>query len=125
MNIFEYAVKNKVRFSFRGTLNTEDLWDLDVEALDTIYRGLKAEEKKIDEDSLLTKNKTDKRLEVKIEIVKHIVEYKLALIERNKQARAKRAKKQEILAIINQKENEAMGTKSIEELTAMLEELDD
>ena len=34
LNIFEYAVRNKLRFPFRGMLSVEDLWDLRVEDLE-------------------------------------------------------------------------------------------
>ena len=33
-NIFEYAVRNKVRFPFKGMISVEDLWDLSLTNLD-------------------------------------------------------------------------------------------
>ena len=39
-NIFEYAVRNKIRFPFKGMISSEDLWDLTLENLDSIYKTL-------------------------------------------------------------------------------------
>lgn len=39
-NIFEFATRNKVRFSFKGLISVEDLWDLSLTNLDSIYKEL-------------------------------------------------------------------------------------
>ena len=44
-NIFEYAAKNKLRFPFRGSITTEDLYDLSPANLDSIYKTLSREAK--------------------------------------------------------------------------------
>lgn len=79
-NMFEIATRNKFRFPFKGVISTEDLWDLSVESLDNVFKTLNSEMKKTKEESLLsTKSKDDEVLELKIEIVKHIVAVKQAL----------------------------------------------
>ena len=76
-NMFEIAARNKFRFPFKGMISTEDLWDLSVENLDNVFKMLNSEMKKTKEESLLsTKSKDDEVLELKIEIVKHIVAVK-------------------------------------------------
>ena len=54
-NIFESAVRNKTRFQFNGNINAEDLWDLSVTDLDTIFKGLNALANNAKQESLLDK----------------------------------------------------------------------
>lgn len=123
-NIFEYAVRNKVRFPFKGMISVEDLWDLSVTNLDSIYKTLNKQVKQSEEESLLsTKSSVDTELEVQIAIVKHIVSVKLAESEAREKAHAKREQKQKIMSIIATKENEALQNSSIEDLKKMLDDL--
>ena len=41
--IFEYAAKHKLRFPYRGSITTEDLYDLSPADLDRIYKTLARE----------------------------------------------------------------------------------
>ena len=124
MNMFEFAVRNKVRFPFKGLITVEDLWDLSVRELDNIFKTLNAQMKKSEEESLLaTKSKEDETLSVQIEIVKYIVATKLAEIEVAKQSRELKEKKQKIMELISAKQDEDLHNKSIDELKAMLDEL--
>ena len=78
MNIFEYAARNKLRFQFKGNIKAEDLWDLSVEELDSIYKKLNAQIKTSQEESLLyKKTKEDEELNIKVDIIKYIVSEKL------------------------------------------------
>lgn len=124
MNIFEFAIRNKLRFPFKGLISVEDLWDLSVRELDSIFKTLNAQVKKSQEESLLdTKSKEDEVLSVQIEIVKYIVEVKLAEAEAIKQSRELKEKKQKIMEIISAKQDEALHNMSVENLQAMLENL--
>lgn len=81
-NVFEMATRNKFRFEFRGLISVEDLWDLKLEQLDEVYKTLTTDMKKANEESLLKiKTKDQKEVELKIKIVKYIVELRLAEIE--------------------------------------------
>lgn len=125
-NIFEYAVRNKVRFPFKGLISVEDLWDLSVTNLDSIYKTLNKQIKQSEEESLLTvKTNIDTELEVQIDIVKHIVSVKLAEQEAREKVAAKKAQKQKIMSIIATKEDEALQNTSVEDLKKMLDELND
>lgn len=125
-NIFEYAVRNKVRFPFRGMISVEDLWDLSLTNLDFIYKELNKQVKQSEEESLLvTKENVDVTLETQIAIVKHIVSVKLAEKEAREKAVAKKAQKQRIASIIAAKEDEALQNSSVDDLKKMLSELDD
>lgn len=124
-NIFEYATKVKLRFPFKGQLSVEDLWDLSVNNLDTIFKSLNAEVKQVQEESLLNiKTKENKELEVKIEIVKHIVEFKLKEATDKLKVKEKKEQKQKIMEILATKQNESLQNKTEDELRAMLENLD-
>ena len=124
-NIFEYAVRNKVRFPFKGMISVEDLWDLSLTNLDSIYKILNKQVKQSEEESLLaTKTNVDTELEVQIAIIKYIVTVKLAEQEAREKAAAKKAQKQKIMSIIATKEDEALQNTSVEDLKKMLEELD-
>lgn len=124
--IFEFATRNKVRFPFKGMISVEDLWDLSLTNLDSIYKTLNKQVKQSEEESLLnTKASVDTELEVQIAIVKHIVSVKLAEKEAAEKASAKKAQKQKIMSIIATKENEALQNSSIDDLKKMLDELGD
>ena len=124
--MFEYATKNKVRFPFKGLISVEDLWDLTLTNLDSIYKTLNKQVKQSEEESLLnTKTTVDKELDVQIAIVKHIVAVKLAEQEAREKASAKKAQKQKIMAIIASKQDEALQNSSVEDLQKMLDELGD
>ena len=124
-NIFKYAVENKLRFPFRGMITVEDLFDVNINGLDEIYKSLNAQIKKGNEESLLTeKTSEDEELEVKSEIVKTVFAQKIAEKEARAKARENREKKQRILEIMANKQDEALQNKSVDELQKMLDELD-
>lgn len=124
--LFIFATRNKVRFPFKGMISVEDLWDLSLTNLDSIYKTLNKQVKQSEEESLLTtKADVDTELEVQIAIVKHIVSVKLAEQEARDKARTKREQKQKIMSIIATKQDEALQNSSIDDLQKMLDELGD
>lgn len=121
---FEYAVRNKLRFPYKGKISVEDLWDLSETQLDQVYKELKKQEKQLKEDSLLSrKTREEEVLEMQIEIVKYIVVVKLAEKEAMKKAAENKEKKQKILAVLAARDDKALEQASDEELKRMLEEL--
>lgn len=122
--MFEVAVRTKMRFPFKGLISVEDLWDLNVRDLDSIFKTLNSQLKQVKEESLLeTKTKQDQELDTQIEIVKYIFQVKLE--EDNQRLKAKERKEQEqkIMAIIANKQDENLKNMSVEELQAMLNQL--
>lgn len=76
--LFELASRNKTRFEFKGLISVEDLWDLSLTELDSIFKSLNSKLKSTKEESLLdTKTAKDEEVELQIELVKHIVETKI------------------------------------------------
>lgn len=123
--MFEQATRVKVRFPFRGLVSVEDLWDLSVRDLDSVFKVLNSELKRTKEESLLdVKTKEDAELQLKIDIVKHIVEIKLAEDALRLKAKERKEQKQKILEILSAKQDESLQSKSVDELKAMLDELD-
>ena len=120
--MFEVAVRDKFRYPYKGVIATEDLWDLSVQQLDGIFKTLKSQEKKAQEESLLnTRTPEDEVLATKIEIIKHIVNTKLE--EAQQAEHAKELSDQKILNILAEKQDEDLRNKTPEELKAMLEQL--
>ena len=123
-NIFELASNMKFRFPYKGLISTEDLWDLNLDQLDMVYRALNKDVKKSQEESLLSKNTfEDKILSAKIEIVKHIFNYKLEVAEKQEQAQINAEKRRKILDILAQKQDASLQNMSEDELRKMLENL--
>lgn len=124
-NMFEKAVKGKYRFPYKGQIAVEDLYDLPLGSLDTVFKTLNAEVKKTDEESLLqTKSEKDDILSTKIEIVKYIFNEKLEEKKNRQEAVERKEKKQKIMQIIATKQDEALRNASVEDLQKMLGELD-
>lgn len=125
MNIFAIASKEKYRYPYKGSIGTEDLWDLSAAQLDTVFKALNSEKKTVSEASLLTtKNKEDETLDNKIDIVKFVFEEKLAEVEQRKQKVANAEKKRRLKEIIASKQDEALAGMSIDDLTKMLNDLE-
>ena len=133
MNGFEIATRKKFRFdTYKGQVTVEDLWDLPLTAtngrpnLDDIAKELYKKMKDESEMSFVKPtsqvSKEFNIIKAKFDIVKHIIDVKLAEAEAAKKAKEIKARNQRILGLIAQKEDEALASKSKEELLAMLAE---
>jgi len=121
--LFETATRNKMRFPFRGMISVEDLWDLSLTNLDSVFKTLNAEAKKSEEESLLeTKSKENEELSNKIEIVKYIVNIKLEEKKTRENARKNAEMKQRLLEIKAKRQDAALENMSDEDLDKMLAE---
>lgn len=122
--LFETATRNKMRFPFRGMISVEDLWDLSLTNLDSVFKTLNAEAKKSEEESLLeTKSEENEELSNKIEIVKYIVNIKLEEKKTREKARKNAEMKQRLLEIKAKRQDAALENMSDEDLDKMLAEL--
>ena len=122
-SLFITAIRKKYRFPYKGLISVEDLWDLSVEELDSIYKALTREAKKNKEESLLAKKTEGEQVtDNMIEIVKYIVSVKQQEAAERIIAAQKRERNQEIMGIIKDKENQKLKESSIEDLYKMLEE---
>ena len=124
--LFVLASKKHYRYPYKGNISTEDLWDLDIHALDEVYKNLRKILKSMgDEESLLNTSDNEAAIIVndKIEIVKYILDSKLKEIDRRKAEMANAVARQQIMELIASKKNEALSNLSVEELEAKLKEL--
>ena len=62
--LFETATRNKMRFPFRGMISVEDLWDLSLTNLDSVFKTLNAEAKKSEEVVEAEEVKVEEKAEV-------------------------------------------------------------
>lgn len=123
--MFEMAVRTKLRFPFKGQISVEELWDLSVENLDLVYKTLSRELKSTSEESLLEKkNKETEIVEIKIEIIKHIVRTKMEEKAVRLAEREKKEEKQKLLEILSQKQDESLKNLSVEELQKRINDLE-
>lgn len=122
-NMFEIATRTKMRFPYKGVVRVEDLWDLNVMELDTIFKTVNSQVKQVKEESLLgTRSSADKVLDMKIDIIKYIVAVKLNEEKSKVEAKGRKEKKEKILSILSTKKEEALLGKTEKELEAMLDE---
>lgn len=124
-NIWTECLKNKYRFEFKGLINVEDLFDLKLKDLDLIYRKLKREEQELQGDSLLDASDDPAKMEIstKIDIVKAVFAIKKEEMDRAQKALENKAQKAKILAIIENKQDQELSQKSIEELKEIYDNL--
>lgn len=127
MNNFEKATRLRLRFeTSRGNLNVEDLWRLPLAELDKLAIALNKQLKESSEESFIkAKSKDNKLLELRFDIVKHIIETLLSEDKEKKKAADKRAKREQLLELIAKKKNQELEGKSLEELEAELTKLED
>ena len=122
--MFEVASRNKLRFPYKGQISVEDLWDISLPALDSVFKALNSQMKQVKEESLLsTKTKADETLELQIEIVKYIVSVKLAEKQAREKAAADKEMRQKIMQIKAARQDKALLEASDEDLDKLLAEL--
>jgi len=130
--MFEEAIRLKLRFPFRGQCPTEDLWDIPIKKdkdgnyvseLDDIYCELDAIKQQKQRGLLSKKTEEDEILELKINIVKYILETKLEEMKVRENEVLKAEKKQKLLGFIAKKQDEKYEGMSLEDLNKLVDEL--
>ena len=130
--MFEQAARLKLRFpTSKGELAVEDLWDLPLTSqagkanLDELARELYQRVEQAPTISFVnsTKNPGDVVAKLKFDIELHVINTRLAENEAANKAKDIRERKQKIMALIEQKQNEQLAGSSIDDLRAMLDAL--
>lgn len=125
-NLFETASKTKLRFSSnKGMITSEDLWDLSLADLDEIARETyKRVRDDMDHVSFVRPaSKVDSTDLLRLDILKRVIEVKMEERDAAEKAVLQNAKKQRILNIMAEKEDENLKGASLEDLRQMLAEL--
>lgn len=127
MNIWLECLRRKIRFSYNGSqqISAEDLFELDAKELQSIYRMYSKEYKDCTEyvlDVSIESEEAENAL-IKRDIVRNV--YTVILTEKMaiQNAREKEATRQEILAIMAEKQKDELKDLSIEELQERLDNL--
>lgn len=132
INLFEYATRNKLRFaSSKGELSVEQLWDVPLRSsdgfnLDAIARGANKSFKDATEESFVqtTRTAAHTRLEMVLEVVKHVIAAKLGDEAAAKRRAEAKAEKEKLLAILAEKQDGKLSELSEKELKKRIAELD-
>lgn len=133
MDIFKIAAQRKLRFDTpKGQLTAEDLYDLPLQSttgaanLDDVAKGLNKAISEAEEGSFVSGRTTaSAELNVKFDIVKAVIQDRLAAKEQSRTAGIRKAERERIDAIIAAKQDAALEDKSLEELVQMRQELTD
>lgn len=130
-DIFALATRRKLTFATpAGLLATQDLWDLplisskvNVPCLDNIAMSLAKQIKDTgDITSFVTKtSKPSATLQLQFDVIKYVIEEKLADQETAAKAADTKARNDRIRELIAGKKDEALASKSVEELMKLLE----
>ena len=130
--MFEKVSRLKLRFETpNGLLTVEDLWELPLTSragranLDDIAKDInRALKATSEEESFVTKSTPkNEELQLALDVVKRVIEVKLAEAETAKTAADKRERKQKLLSLIAEKQDNQLSELSVEELQAQVEAL--
>ena len=132
MSIFQQASRAKLRFATQlGQLSTEDLWELPL----TSAKGVSLKSIATDLQKQITaqpmkeldffelSEATDNTLQLRFDIVKHIVTTRVAESRDKSAEAAKETKRAQLQALINEKLQDELKGKSVAELQAELDSL--
>lgn len=132
MNIFEYATRNKLRFaSPRGELTVEQLWDVPLRGgdfnLNTVAKAANKALKEVSEESFVetTKTAAHTRLEAAMEVVKFVIDTKLAEEETAKKRAENKLEKERLLGILAEKQAGKLSELTEKELQKRIAALGD
>ena len=133
MSMFEQASRLKIRFDTPvGQLSADELWDLPLSrkgsqkvSLDDIARALYQELRNSSDVVSFVNPSTsgNTTLQLKFDVVKHIIDVRLAENQAAVNQKAVAEQKQQLLSIINSKENKALEDLTVEELRAKVDSL--
>jgi hypothetical protein len=133
-DIFEKASRKGLRFASPvGDLTTEQLWDLPLAStnpqkanLDALARGVSRELKGLEEESFVTLKPDPRKaeLELRLAILKRVIEVKLELKARSEKAAENAERKRKLLAALASKEEADLAGMTKEEIEAEIAKLD-
>ncbi len=132
-NIFEYASRNKLRFvSARGELTAEQLWDVPLRSKDDFNLNAVAKVandavKAANEENFIETSRTAAHVKVEmvLDVVKRVIEVKLADENVAKKRSDNKIKKERLLAVLAEKQDGKLSELSERELKKQIAELEE
>ncbi len=126
--MFEKANRLKLRFeSSKGDLTAEDLWDMPLTSrdkfnLDMVAKNVNKHIKTLEEESFVNTNPSSASTtsNLKLSILKHIIDVKMKETQAKEDSVLKKENRDKIIKIIEEKQDESLKGKSIEELQALI-----
>lgn len=124
--MYKKALRAKLRFSTtKGKLTTEDLFDLSLTDLNNLAIALDKKLSETPRKSFISDIAPDTQEdELRFNIVKDVINLKLAERNAAQNAKAKAAEKAQLLEILHRKQNEALENLSVAEIEAKIAELE-
>lgn len=132
-NIFEYASRNKLRFSSsRGELTAEQLWDVPLRSTDgfnlnAVAKAANEAVKVVNEENFVetTRTQAHTRVETVLELVKHVIDVKLADEAAAKKRVENKIKREKLLTALAEKQDGKLSEMSERELKKQIAELEE
>ncbi len=131
MDMFERGIRKKVRFtSGKGLATIEDLYDLPLTGnganLDLMEQALRKEVDSEQTVSYVQKEaKTNTDAQLKLDIVRHVIDVKVAEAGRASKLALIREERQKLMGIIAEKQDEKLRGTDLDKLMEKLHKLED
>lgn len=130
-NIFEYAVRSKIRFqSIKGELTVEQLWDVPLRSrddfnLNAVAKAANKALKDISEESFVEHTITPEhtRREIALLLVKHVIDTRLVEEEAAKKRADDKIEMEKLLTILAEKQDGKLSALSEADLKKRIEKL--
>lgn len=124
--MYKEASKMKLRFAtVKGNLSVEDLWDLNLTALDKMAVAIDEQISKNPKKSFISESTPeDKVSKLKLDILKDIINTKLEEKAKKDSEKQKISERNKLLEILAKKEEASLENLSIEELKKKIAELE-
>ncbi len=129
MSIFEKATRLKLRFpTTKGLISVEDVWDLPLTSqqkvsLDSLARDTNRELRETQEESFVKPTPANDKLQLRMDILKHVIKVRMDENQAKQDALAKEQKKAKLKELIQRKKDEALDSLSLDELEKQLADL--
>lgn len=133
VSMYEVCLRKKMRFSSpKGELSLEQLWDVPLRSkddfnLDAIAKAANKVVKETSEESFVATRKTTAQTtaELKLDVIKHVIEVKLDEEDRAKQRAANVQEREKLLEALGKKEDAKLEGMTEAEIKKRLAELSD
>lgn len=122
MENFKQASKEKLRFqTSKGSLSTEQLWDLSITDLDSLAVSLEQAHQESGKKSFVRKTSAkDKTAKLRFDVVLDVLNTKMDEQQAAQEKLETKQHNEKILTLIADKQDETLKGKSIKQLEAML-----